>query len=250
MDAEMIEHWNDDAANYGDIITDELASFRVAAWQKLFREKMTTQTDRVLDFGCGPGFLSIVAATLGYRVTGIDSSPEMLKLAEKNALTLGDRAQNIEWRELDVTEIGDAFLPASFDVILSRNVTWTLRDPSRTYRDCYRLLKPSGKLFIFDANWNLPLFDAELRAETERRYRLCMERYGDAFESKTPIKAELDVKKLPLSSVRRPQWDEQALRDCGFRSIEVIPDITGELWDDKEKLLYGATPLFGVFAAK
>ena len=250
MDEIMAQHWNEDAVNYGDIIADELASFRVTAWQQLLRNKLPAHAETVLDLGCGPGFLSIIAATLGYQVTGIDSSPAMLRIAESNANALGQQTKQIVWRELDIANIGSAFPAASFDVILSRNVTWTLPDPARTYHDCYQLLKPNGELLIFDANWQLPLFDPELRKETERRYQLCMERYGDAYESKTPIETQLDVKNLPLSSVKRPTWDEHALRSCGYGNIEIIENITSELWDEKEKLLYGATPLFGIFAEK
>lgn len=36
----MARYWSQDAENYGNIIQDELASFRVEAWQKLLREKM------------------------------------------------------------------------------------------------------------------------------------------------------------------------------------------------------------------
>ena len=40
MDIEsMARYWSQDAENYGNIIQDELASFRVEAWQKLLREK-------------------------------------------------------------------------------------------------------------------------------------------------------------------------------------------------------------------
>ena len=66
----------------GNIIADELASFRMAAWQQLLRNKLPAHAETVLDLGCGPGFLSIVAATLGYQVTGIDSSPAMLRIAK------------------------------------------------------------------------------------------------------------------------------------------------------------------------
>lgn len=117
MDEEMIGHWNEDAPNYGSIIADESASFRVSAWQQLFREKMPAHAETVLDIGCEPGFLSIVAATLGYQVTGIDSSPEMLKLAEEHALALGQQAKQIVWRELDVAGLGEAFSPASFGTV-------------------------------------------------------------------------------------------------------------------------------------
>ena len=54
----MARYWSQDAENYGNIIQDELASFRVEAWQKLLREKMPTDTHRVLDLGCGPAFFS------------------------------------------------------------------------------------------------------------------------------------------------------------------------------------------------
>lgn len=250
MDETMVQHWNEDAANYGNIIADELASFRMAAWQQLLRNKLPAHAETVLDLGCGPGFLSIVAATLGYQVTGIDSSPAMLRIAKKNADVLGQQTKQIEWKELDIADLSSAFPAASFDVIVSRNVTWTLPDPARTYRDCYQILRPKGKLLVFDANWQLSLFDPVLRKETERRHHLCMERYGDAYESKTPIKTQLDVMNLPLSSVKRPAWDEHVLRSCGFGEIETVEDLTPELWDEKEKLLYGATPLFGVFTAK
>lgn len=51
----MARYWSQDAENYGNIIQDELASFRVEAWQKLLREKMPADTSRVLDLGCGQG---------------------------------------------------------------------------------------------------------------------------------------------------------------------------------------------------
>ena len=59
MDIEsMARYWSQDAENYGNIIQDELASFRVEAWQKLLREKMPADTHRVLDLGAGPGLWS------------------------------------------------------------------------------------------------------------------------------------------------------------------------------------------------
>lgn len=243
---EMITHWNEDADNYGDIIRDELASFRVEAWQEIFRTYLPKGAKKVLDLGCGPGFFSLILADMGFEVTGIDCSSEMLKRAAENARLAG---ASIEFGNMDIAALPAAFPPESFDAIVSRNVTWTLSDPEKVYRDCRSLLKKGGMLAIFDANWNLPLYDEKLAAEADRRYKACLAEYGDAFESKVPIKDPIDLRKLPLSREKRPEWDKKVLSRLGF-SVETPPDLTETIWSDKEKLLYGMTPLFGIFAVK
>jgi ubiquinone/menaquinone biosynthesis C-methylase UbiE len=45
--------------------------------------------DRVLDVGCGTGTLAVKAAQKGARVTGLDFSPAMLRLAEEKARAAG-----------------------------------------------------------------------------------------------------------------------------------------------------------------
>ena len=47
----------------------------------------------------------------------------------------------------------------SFDCIISRNVTWTLLDTKQSYQEWLRVLRPGGKILIFDANWNLKYHD-------------------------------------------------------------------------------------------
>lgn len=54
------EYWSSDSDNYDRIIHDELASFRVAGWQKLIEAQAGGKPPlRVLDCGCGPGFFTI-----------------------------------------------------------------------------------------------------------------------------------------------------------------------------------------------
>ena len=54
-----------------------------------------------------------------------------------------------------------------FDVVISRNLTWNLKDPKRAYEEWCRVLKPGGKLLNFDANWYGYLYDEEKRLSYE-----------------------------------------------------------------------------------
>lgn len=55
---------------------------------------------------------------------------------------------------------------------------------------------------------------------------------------------------LPLSGTKRPYWDVELFRSMGFGEVHAEFDLTERLWDEKERLLYGETPMFGVFATK
>ena len=67
------------------------------------------------------------------------------------------------------------------------------------------------------------------------RESACLERYGSTFDG-PEIAEQIDFSRLPLSSVVRPLWDARTLESLGFCEVEVDGDITGVLWDDKEKL--------------
>jgi len=56
---------------------------------------------RVLDLGCGSGEVSILAATLGAHVTGLDIVPQMIALAQQSALAAGV-ADLTEFRVSDI----------------------------------------------------------------------------------------------------------------------------------------------------
>ena len=45
------------------------------------------------------------------------------------------------------------FADNTFDVVISRNLTWTLPNPQKAYSEWYRVLKPQGILLNFDADY-------------------------------------------------------------------------------------------------
>ena len=98
-----------------------------------------------LDIGCGPGFLAIELAKLGFTATGVDSCEAMIDQAKRNT-----RAWNIRLILNDAAE--NLFSDNTFDVIASRNLVWNLPDPEKAYHQWFKWLKPHGKLIIFDGN--------------------------------------------------------------------------------------------------
>ncbi len=239
------EKWEHCSTGYSQIIKDELNSFRPQAWIDLIKEQVEfCKTLKILDIGCGPGFFSIILSKCGHDVMGIDCCDNMIKEAEFNAMNEGVTPK---FSQMDSHKL--EFEDDTFDLILNRNVTWTLADPIRAYAEWKRVLKPGGKLLIFDANWKLEKYDNDLRKENEKREQACIEKYGSTFGD-TSDKTVEEPKNLFLDDKLRPTWDEIALTQIGFKNLIIDKNIINRVWDDKEKLLYGATPMFMICGEK
>lgn len=241
----MGRYWSEDADNYDGIVRAELRSFRASAWSAFF-ERRLNPASRVLDFGCGPGFFTVLLARLGHDVTAVDISSRMARAAGRNAAKFAREALDEGRIAIHHVETGlRGFEAGTFDAVVMRNVTWTMKEPAKFYGDCRRVLAPGGRLLVFDANWNLPLFDEALAARCAERERLCIERFGSTFDGPR-IEEPLDCRALPLSRRVRPAWDVRTLNMLGFAGVEAEHDLTDRFWDEKERLLYGETPLFCV----
>lgn len=103
---------------------------------------------RVLDIGCGAGFLTNDLARAGFQVTGADLSPSSLAVA---------RAHDITGAVDHV--LADAYcLPfpaASFDVVTCLDFLEHVDDPAAVVEEAARVLRPGG-LFVFhtfNRNW-------------------------------------------------------------------------------------------------
>ena len=249
---EINEQWTDAADNYDEIIQDELASFRVEKWTELIKSQVDFREGmKCLDTGCGPGFFSIILSQAGFEVTAIDGAEKMREAASENFRKKG---VNVELLDMDAHEM--TFADDTFDLIVSRNVTHAFRDHPRAYSEWRRVLKPGGVLLIFDANWHLAWTDDELREDSKRRYKECIEKYGSDYSGNTSYddekfnKVHTDVHDHPLGLLKRPDFDIGVLRGIGFDEIIYDRDITEDLWDDKEKLIFGNTPMFMIRAVK
>jgi ubiquinone/menaquinone biosynthesis C-methylase UbiE len=244
---ELVNRWTRTADEYDESIHGEMNSFKADAWKVLIEQHALGDAPlSILDVGTGPGFFPILLGHMGHRITAIDSSPGMIDKARENAQRAGVEA---EFVVMDSHRL--EFESATFDLIVSRNVVWTLHDPAQAYREWQRVLMRGGRLSVFDANWHLYQYDAALLDEVKRRDLAYRRRFGARPDNYYGPDAPRDESsRLLLHDQHRPSWDHGALSALGFVNIEVDLDISEHVWDESERLLYGATPMFMITAVK
>src|SRR5438874_3800964 len=149
-DLEVIRHhWDRKAGTFDDEISHSLISEdQRRAWLDLLLPLAGSANQRVLDVGCGTGFLAFRFAELGHTVTGIDLSPQMIDRARRKTEQAG---QKIEFRVGDAAALDCA--DDSFDLVVARHVIWNLPDPERGLTEWLRVLRPGGRLVLIEGKW-------------------------------------------------------------------------------------------------
>jgi ubiquinone/menaquinone biosynthesis C-methylase UbiE len=145
--AQVAQHWDRRAAHFDEDFGHSIGSpGERAAWDRIFALVVRAGGPLdALDAGCGTGFLSLELAARGHRVSGIDFAPAMLAAARKKAAA---QHLSVGFEEGDAEQL--RFASASFDLVISRHVLWTLPHPEAAIDEWIRVLRPGGRLAIVD----------------------------------------------------------------------------------------------------
>ena len=148
---EVAAHWNRRApgfdADFGHSIRTPAER---AAWDRILDLVVPARGKLdALDVGCGTGFLVFELAARGHLVTGVDFAPAMIAEARRKA---ADRAIAVRLEEADAEQL--PFAPASFDLVISRHLLWTLPHPEAAIDEWIRVLRPGARLVVVDGQFD------------------------------------------------------------------------------------------------
>lgn len=102
---------------------------------------------QILDVGCGAGFLTNELAAHGYAMTGLDVSPESLRVARQH-----DETKTVTYLTGDAYRL--PFPDQSFDAVTAMDFLEHIEDPQAAIREFSRVLRPGGLFFYHTFNRN------------------------------------------------------------------------------------------------
>lgn len=106
------------------------------------------KTARVLEIGCGAGFMAIALAQRGFTVEAVDHAPAMIELTRRQAKQTG-MDNRIHAAIEDVHEL--TFEDQSFDLIVALGVVNWLHDLRKALSEITRVLKLGGYVVLNSA---------------------------------------------------------------------------------------------------
>ncbi len=171
---------------------------------------------RILDAGCGEGYLSRLLAERGARVVGVDLSRELLAVAKKHE---NRRRLGVVYQRADLADLS-TFPSENFDIAVSNIVLVDVAHYKEAIGEIFRVLKRGGR-FLFCITH--PAFEGPVPGKwvrepidsfrIEDRRFLAVDRY---FDRVAVFWGPLDGK-VVVGGFHRPLRDYfEALHDAGF----------------------------------
>lgn len=233
------DYWTQRSHDFGTVRKNELENEMGQRWlHEIERFLPEGRSLDILDVGTGTGFFAVLLAQQGHRVEGIDLTPAMLEEARTLAK---QRNLDITFREMDAQNL--AYPDGTFDVVISRNLTWTLPDPERAYASWFRVLKPGGVLLNFDAE-----YAAHVRSHSVQNRKVAPDSPYGHVGMTDALQQENDAITLSMDiGQARPEWDGEVLTRVGFQSCQTDTQVGKRLLGELDLT---TAPMFGIFASK
>ena len=185
------------------------------SWKRMLIREITGscfRRARILDLCTGTGDIALGISKAGenYRVTGMDFSPSMLRIAALKAKRLG--ISGIHWRRGNAMEL--PYGEETFDAV---SISFGLRncaDPEQVLREIFRVLKPGGRCLCLDS------FVPEI-AVVRPFYRFYFGQIMPLIGGGTAHRKEYEWLQESTESFLRPGQLADLMRDCGFDSVRM-----------------------------
>lgn len=160
----------------------------------------------VLEVAPGPGYFCIEMAKLGpYRVTGVDLSQSMVKIAQEKAQKA---LVNVGFQQGNSSNL--PFPRDSFDFLVCRAAFKNFAQPVRALQEMHRVLKPGGRGLIIDLRRDASPADVS-RAVDEM---------GLSFVNR--VITRLTFRFMLLKNAYAKEHIEQMLAQTAFRETEIV----------------------------
>ena len=139
--------WNDDSPMA--TLRSMLNPGRFGYFKKLIKEELKLEPGslKVLDIGCGGGFLAEEFAGLGCRVTGLDPASDLLEAARAHA-----RSRGLEIEYVHGSGEQLPFEDGAFDLVYCCDVLEHVSDLDKVIAETARVVKPGGYYFYDTIN--------------------------------------------------------------------------------------------------
>lgn len=240
MDAikeEVIQYWSQRAEQFSSLRLAELNSEKRQLWMRELLRCLPERVPlRILDVGTGSGFFAFLLSAIGHHVTGIDLTASMINAAKEAANALSLQA---EFLVMDAEQ--PDFPDETFDVVISRNLTWTLPHLETAYRQWRRVLKPGGILVNFDGDYCHEQSMEQQVLPENHAHKAISPALVSAYER---LKSELAAGQQP-----RPTWDAVLLQRAGFQNIQIDTGLSQRLYQTIDAF-YNPTPMFIIRAVR
>ncbi|WP_414527026.1 methyltransferase domain-containing protein [Nodularia chucula] len=170
--------------------------------EELLKWAEVETAENILDVGCGIGGSSLyLAARLNAQATGITLSPVQAARATERAQYAGLSART-QFQVADAQAM--PFPDDSFDLVWSLESGEHMPDKTKFLQECYRVLKPGGKLIM--VTWcHRPTDHAPLTADEQKHLEEIYRVYCLPYVISLP-EYEAIARQLPLNNLRTADW--------------------------------------------
>jgi SAM-dependent methyltransferase len=176
--------------------------------------------ERVLDVGCGPGFLAAaIAEAVGAEgaVEGIDISEPLLAVARQHC---ADRPR-VTFRTADASRL--PFPDGAFDAAVSTQVLEYVPDVDRALAEVHRVVRSGGRILVVDTDWDSIVWHDP---DPRRMDRILAAWEGHAPHPRLPrtlgerlLRAGFELDTLAVSTLFNPVYDVETYSN---RMIDLI----------------------------